>query len=309
MRDHFFKPMLAKLVERPPSGEWLYEIKFDGYRAMAYKEGKAVRLFSRNQNDLGGQFPEAVDALGKLRCKNAILDGEIVALDEHGRPSFHALQSAHAASERPPICYYAFDLLRLDGNDLCDVPLIERKQFLEKLIGGGSGVLRFSPSLNASFDTLLQKANELRLEGIMAKRPQSLYEPGQRSGAWVKIKLTQEQNFVIGGYTDPSGARLKFGGVLVGYREGKSLRFCASVGSGFNDKLLRSLHARFQTIAQEQCPFVNLPEKKRGRFGQGITASQMRRCHWVKPILKCTVKFSEWTPDMKLRHPVFVGLI
>lgn len=296
--------MLAKLVKRPPAGDWIFEIKLDGYRALAFKNGKKVGLVSRNRNDLGGQFPEVMEAVSKLRSKDAILDGEIVALDETGRSSFHALQTAGVA-ERPAIYYYVFDLLRLNGRDLSQLPLVERKR---RLIGARAGIVRFSCSLEADFETLLQKAEELKLEGLMAKRPLSRYEPGQRSGAWVKIKLVQKQEFVIGGYTEPSGARLHFGGVLVGFREGEKLRFCASVGSGFNDKLLRSLHQKFQTIAQKECPFVNLPERKRGRFGQGITASQMKRCHCVKPILKCTVTFSEWTPDGKLRHPVFVDL-
>lgn len=304
----FIDPMKAKLVKHPSPGNWLYEIKFDGYRALAFKNGKDVRLFSRNRKHLGDRFPEIVEAVSKLKCKEAVLDGEVVALDENGRSSFHSLQAADSSPTRPNIHYYVFDLLRLNGKNVMDLSLVERKPLLKKVVGSGSGLVRFSASLEGNVEFLLQKAEELKLEGLIGKKADSVYQVGERSGAWIKLKLNREQEFVIGGYTEPARGRLKFGAVLVGYYEGKSLQFCAAVGTGFDDKLLRSLYERFQKIAQKDCPFSNLPEKKKGRFGDGITAAEMKRCHWVKPVLVCRVKFTEWTPDGKLRHSVFLSL-
>ena len=146
------------------------------------------------------------------------------------------------------------------------------------------------------------------LEGLVGKRKDSLYEPGKRSGAWIKLKLRREQEFVIGGYTNPEGSRTNFGALLVGFYEGKKLKFCGKVGTGFNSKLLGALHAQFKKIAQDECPFVNLPETHGSRYSPRITVTEMKECHWIKPELVCQVQFSEWTRDEKLRQPVFLGL-
>lgn len=148
----------------------------------------------------------------------------------------------------------------------------------------------------------------LRLEGLIGKRKDSVYEPGRRSGAWIKLKLVSEQEFVIGGYTDPEGSRTHFGALLVGYYEGGTLKFAGKVGTGFDRLGLRLLHGKFEKIGSEECPFVNLPEAKGSRYSPGLTAAEMKRCHWLKPKLICQIRFSEWTRDGKLRQPVFLGL-
>lgn len=304
----FIEPMKARLVAAPPPGDWIYEIKLDGFRALAFKQGNEVKLLSRNENDLGTKFPEVVESMAQLEAKEAILDGEIVALDPKGRSSFQLLQARELGQERPPIYYYAFDLLRLGGKDLRSLPLIDRKAQLEKLLKKPPDTLRFSASLEGDATTLLKEAQRLGLEGLIGKRIDSVYEPGKRSGAWIKLKLRHEQEFVIGGYTDPGGGRKHFGALLVGYYANRKLMFSGKVGTGFDEAMLADLHKRLTQLAMPECAFTNLPEKRSGGRSQGITASAMRRCHWTKPILVCQVKFAEWTEDGKLRQPAFLGL-
>ncbi len=304
----FIEPMKALLVESPPAGEWLYEIKFDGFRAIALKGGPQARLLSRNQKDFGAKFPEVLESVLELDVRDAVIDGEIVALDERGISSFQLLQAFELGQKRPPIFYYAFDLLRLNGKDLLERPLSERKEMLGKFLKDAPGVIRFSASLGEDADQLLGRARELGLEGLIGKRKDSQYEPGRRSGAWIKLKLQHEQEFVIGGYTPPGGTRKYFGALLVGVYEGGKLLFVGKVGTGFDAALLRSLHSKFQKILRETCPFSNLPEPRGARYGQALTAAEMKRCKWVEPKLVCQVRFSEWTRDHKLRQPVFLGL-
>lgn len=305
----FIEPMKAKVVSTPPEGgDWFYEIKFDGYRAMAFKTGASVRLFSRNEKDFGEKFPEIVDAVATLDAKEAILDGEIVALDSQGVSSFQSLQAIETGTARPALYYYIFDLLRLNGKDLRERPLLERKTLLQELLKNAPEEIRFSASLGNDAKKLLKQAEKLGLEGLIGKRADSTYEAGKRSGAWIKLKLRREQEFVIGGYSNPEGSRTHFGALLVGFYKEKKLRFCGKVGTGFNAKLLGSLHARFQEIPRDDCPFVNLPEARGSRYSPRITAAEMKKCHWVEPKLVCQVAFSEWTRDEKLRQPAFLGL-
>lgn len=304
----FVPPMQAKLVSGPPAnGEWTYEIKFDGFRALALLGGGETHLLSRNEKDLGAKFPDLREALGQLD-RNAILDGEIVALDAKGRSSFQLLQAYELGEERPPLYYYAFDLLRLDGRDLRGLPLPERKAALEKLLGSVADPIRFSAGLGSDAAPLLDQSRKLGLEGLIGKRLDSRYESGRRSGAWIKLKLLREQEFVIGGYTDPGGSRKHLGALIVGVYDRKKLRFCGKVGTGFSHALLRSLSAQLKKLARPGCPFSDLPQPRDQRWGQAITAAEMRRCHWVKPTLVAQVKFSEWTRDGHLRQPVFLGL-
>ncbi len=304
----FVEPMKARLATSAPHGEWAYEIKFDGWRALALKGGSQTRLLSRNEKDIGAKFPEIMESVAALGAQDAVIDGEIVALDEKGRSSFQLLQAYDIGEERPQIFYYVFDLLQLNGHDLRGFPLSKRKAELEKLMVDPSGVIRFSATLGTDATPLLEQARKLGLEGLIGKKADSLYESGHRSGAWIKLKLVREQEFIIGGYTEPSGTRKHFGALLVGFHKNGKLTYASKVGTGFSTKLLGSLHKTFQKIASLDCPFVNLPEKRASKWGQTITASEMTRCHWIEPVMVCQIKFSEWTRDEHLRQPVFIGL-
>jgi bifunctional non-homologous end joining protein LigD len=305
----FFQPMMAKLVKRIPTGDWQFEIKYDGFRALAFIESKGdVRLMSRNEKDLGGKFPDVLESLRKLPTKNTVLDGEIVVLDSKGRSSFQLLQNWESGDKRRPLFYYIFDMPQHDGTDLRSVPIEDRQARIHKLIRRPTGIIGISEVLHGDGEALLEQARKLGLEGLIGKRARSLYEPGRRSGAWIKLKTHREQEFVIGGYSDPAGGRQHFGALLLGYFESRKLRFCGKVGTGFNDSMLRSLRMKFQELETAECPFENLPESRSGRFGSGITRAEMRRCHWLKPELVCQVRFSEWTDDFKLRQPVYLGL-
>lgn len=307
----FVEPMKALTSESLPRGEqWIYELKFDGIRGLALKRNDSVRLISRNEKDLTSKYPEISSALRELPGREAILDGEIVALDSTGKPSFQLLQSANMpGEERPPIFYYIFDVLQLDGKDLTGLPLMKRKAMVEALLRNAPVALRYSAGIDAQSDRVLKEMQARGLEGLIAKQRESKYEIGRRGGAWVKFKWTNEQEFVIGGYTEPQGSRSHFGAVLVGYYEGDRLMFCSKVGTGFNERLLKALHQQFQRIKREKCPFANLPEKRRSsRWGRPFTAAEMRRCTWVEPKFVCQVRFAEWTRDGHLRQPAFVGL-
>jgi bifunctional non-homologous end joining protein LigD len=301
----FIEPMQALLVEKLPEGDWLYEIKHDGYRALAFKDGKDVRLISRNNKAF--DYPQLVHALKLLLADHAILDGEIAALDEKGRSSFQLLQ-LFKSSGNVPLVYYVFDLLFLEGKDLRGEPLSARRQMLAKVLEKAPENIWLSDELHGSKEELLRVAQQFGLEGLVAKRRNSVYESGRRSGAWVKFKITKSQEFVIGGYTLPEGSRRYFGSLLVGYNSPDGLMFAGRVGTGFSEKLLASIDAQLQKIRRTTCPFVNLPEKSKGRWGLGITPAVMQRCQWVKPVLIAQVKFTEWTLDNQLRQPVFLGL-
>jgi bifunctional non-homologous end joining protein LigD len=308
-RVEFVEPMKARLAESPPpKGDWIYEIKFDGFRALGFKNGDDVRLLSRNEKDFGEKFPEIVEAVGALKTDDAIIDGEIVALDRKGISSFQELQAFELGEKRPQIFFYAFDLLRLDGRDLKNQPLIERKAQLEKLLKIKSPMIRYSASLGEDVGKLLKHAEKLGLEGLIGKRKDSHYESGRRSGAWIKLKLHHEQEFVIGGYTNPEGSREHFGSLLLGFYENGKLKFCGKVGTGFDARLLKKLYSQFQEISQKDCPFANLPELHGSRYSPGLTVAEMKRCHWLKPQQVGQIKFAEWTRDAKLRQPVFLGL-
>jgi bifunctional non-homologous end joining protein LigD len=306
MSPSFIAPMQALAVEKLPEGDWLYEIKLDGYRALAFKDGKDVRLVSRNQKAFN--YPQLLDALKSLSPGQVILDGEIVALDDKGRSSFQLLQVVKSSEQRVPLVYYAFDLLFLEGKDLRKEPLSARRKLLAEVLKKAPENIRLSEGLRGSKEDLLRVAEEFGLEGLVAKRSNSLYESGRRSGAWVKVKPTREQELVIGGYTLPKGSRKYFGSLLVGYNTPDGLRFAGRVGSGFSEKLLASVDGQLQKIKRSTCPFINLPEKTKGRWGLGITPAVMKRCQWVKPVLVAQVKFTEWTLDDQLRQPVFLGL-
>ncbi len=305
----FIAPMKATLLAEPPMrGPWLYELKFDGYRAQALKSGDEVRLMSSNAKDFTDRFEEIANAVRELSASSAIFDGEIVALDEQGRSRFQLLQALETGTERPTLAFYIFDLLHLDGTDLREKPLRERREILRKLLGRTGVPIRYSAEIRGDPKKLLAEVRKRGLEGIIGKEADSMYEAGRRSRSWIKLKCVSEQEMVIGGYTPPEGTRKHFGALLVGYYERELLRFAGKVGTGFDAALLKSLHGKMSALSRTSCPFANLPEKQQGRWSQNITPREMKQCHWVKPTLVCQVRFTEWTRDGKLRHPVFLGL-
>ena len=301
--------MKPKLLEKPPAGgDWIYELKFDGIRALAVKIGKKISLISRNQNELGGRFPEIVAAVKALPLRECVVDGEIVALDEEGRSSFQLLQAREMDGAKSPEYFYAFDLLQASGRSLLGLPLTQRKELLAEICGKAREPIRYSSEINGNPVNLLREVKRRGLEGIIGKLRKSIYEPGRRSGAWIKLKCVSEQEFVIGGFTPPQGARTYFGAILVGYYEKKRLLFAGKVGSGFTAKSLSILHKQFQKEKRDDCPFADLPSKQGGEWVQGITLAMMREMHWVNPVFVCQIKFAEWTRDGKLRQPVFLGM-
>ncbi|MDB6063973.1 MAG: polymerase LigD, ligase domain protein [Pedosphaera sp.] len=307
----FIEPMKCELVKELPGGpDWVYEIKFDGVRAICVKTSRRISLISRSAKDLTAKYPQVAKALQQLPCSQAVLDGEIVAVDAQGRSSFQLLQAYNLPGhkKKPPILYYAFDLMNLNGRDLTGLPLTRRKEILKFLLAPITETVLFSASIEAQSRRVVQAMKSRGLEGVIAKRKDSKYEPGRRSGAWVKFKWTKEQEFVIGGFTPPQGARILFGAILVGYYEAGKLMFASKVGTGFDREMLEMLYAKFQKLIRRDCPFANLPTKRSGSGSLGLSAAQMKNCTWLEPRLVCQIRFSEWTRDGHLRQPVFLGL-
>jgi bifunctional non-homologous end joining protein LigD len=308
-RPRFIDPMKPRLVDAPPtSGDWSYELKFDGIRACAIKQGDKVSLISRNGNDLRARFAEVAEAMGDLPADECVVDGEVVALDDEGRSSFQLLQGLEMEGRKSPVCFYVFDLLQLNGKSLVGLPLTARKESLSGVCGEVGDPIRYSGEIGTDAPALLAEVKRRGLEGLIGKLRDSIYEPGRRSGAWIKLKCVNEQEFVVGGFTPPQGARQHFGALLVGYYEKKKFLFAGKVGTGFNTKSLASLHKKLKIEKRADCPFADLPSKQGGQWVQGITPAMMRRIEWVNPVLVCQVKFAEWTRDGKLRQPVFLGL-
>jgi bifunctional non-homologous end joining protein LigD len=303
------RPMLATPVEDAfDNPDWLFEIKWDGYRAVAFIEDNVLRLVSRNQNDLTSQFPELRDLPKFIRPERAILDGEIVALDEQGRPSFSLMQQRTGFKpgkpRRPgrqgvPVVYYAFDLIYLDGYDLRRVSLERRKEILRSTFKDVD-ILRFSDHYPEKGLDLFEAAGKSGLEGILAKKRSSLYIE-ERSREWLKIKITKRQECVIGGYTDPEGSRQHFGSLVLGlYDKQGKLVHVGQAGTGFDQKTLKEIYGQLHALETKTNPF-------HGEIGG------LRKVHFVRPKLVAEIKFSEWTHEtadggMKLRAPVFLGL-
>jgi bifunctional non-homologous end joining protein LigD len=303
-------PMLATPVDEPFDGaEWLFEIKWDGYRAIAFIADGKLRLVSRNQNELTERFPELKDLPKFVHAKSAILDGEVVALDEEGRASFSLMQQRTgfrpggrrgAAKADVPVLYYAFDLLYLDGYDLRKLPLEERKKKLASLLVTGDSV-RYSDHYEKQGKALFEMARAKGLEGILAKKRDSIYQE-RRSSEWLKIKITHRQECVIGGYTEPEGSRAHFGSIVLGLYDGKGrLIHVGQAGSGFDQKSL-----------DEVWKLLKKRETKKNPFYGEVEA--LRKVYWVKPELVAEIEFAEWTGGAnagsgpKLRAPVFLGL-
>jgi bifunctional non-homologous end joining protein LigD len=296
-------PMLATLVNRAFSHpEWLFETKWDGVRALCFLTPGQTRFVSRNEKEISVRYPELADLSAFVKAETAVLDGEIVALDRQGRPSFQLLQSrvglknttaiARLAREQPAT-YCVFDLLYYNGWDLRSVALIERKTLLKKILTGGPP-LRYSEHVLSEGEQYYKQAKATGLEGIIAKRHHSTYV-SHRSSEWLKMKTVQQQEVVIGGYTDPRGARPYFGALTVGLYRAGNLHYVGHVGGGFTQHTLEQVYGVMQPLNTDQAPFVEVP-----RTNEPV--------HWLRPELVCEVKFAEWTAERRLRQPIFLGL-
>ena len=301
----FVTPMAAQPVTRLPEGaDWLYEPKLDGYRALLIKDGKQVEIRSRNDKDLTKMYPSVAAAGLWLKAEQVVVDGEIVALAEDGRPSFQALQ--HRGSHpRHQIVFYAFDVLHLNGQDLMSEPLTRRRTQLPQIIGHDA-TIRLSLDLPGTASEIVHALRRAGIEGVIAKRKDSTYQPGERSNDWVKLKLARQQEFVIGGYR-PDGS-IGLDSLLVGYYQDRGLMFAGKVRAGFIPHVRREVVEKLTPLNVSKCPFANLPDPGAGRWGGGITADQMGEMQWTKPQLVAQIRFTEWTAEGRLRHAAFLGL-
>jgi bifunctional non-homologous end joining protein LigD len=291
---NLISPMLATLAREPfHRPGWVFEEKYDGIRALAFRRDKKLLLISRNFQDLTEGFPEIVSALERLPGADFILDGEIVALDHKGVSRFQLLQQRGAAEGIRPM-YAVFDCLERDGVSLLKRPLAERRRALLSLLPRRQGLLLPSRRLPSDGLEAYRSAQKLGWEGIIAKDKSSRYDPGRRTTNWLKVKVRKESEFVIGGYTAPKGGRQHFGALLVGLYDGPQLRFTGKVGTGFTHKSLGTLWKKLDTLRVDGCPFA--------------PPVRMRDATWVKPGLVAQITFAEWTADGKLRQPAFLGL-
>jgi DNA ligase D-like protein (predicted ligase) len=282
--------MKAVLWDEPFSDpNWIFERKLDGVRCLAHRDADGVRLLSRTDRSLG--FPELAAALEGQRCRDFVVDGEVVAFDRRGVTSFQRLQ--RRGRERVPVFLYLFDVLRLEGRDVRALPLRKRKALLRRTLSF-EDPLRYTPHRNAAGEELFREACAKGLEGVIAKRADSPYR-SSRSSDWRKLKCHAEQELVIGGYTAPQGSRTDFGALLVGYWEDGTLRYAGKVGTGFDQHTLQQLGGRLRELEREDSPFADADPIPRGT-------------HWVEPELVAQIGFAEWTRDGRLRHPRFLGL-
>lgn len=299
----FVEPMECLSVSNLPAGlEWLWEIKLDGYRALAVKSRTGLTLFSRRKKSFNRQFPHIVEALADLP-EGTVVDGEVVAVDESGRPNFNLLQNFRAEASR--IQYYVFDLLCWKDRDLTRVPMVERRALLKSLVVIRDKRIRIADYFEAAPKDLLSAVREQGLEGIIGKRKDSLYQPGKRSGAWIKYRVNRGQEFVIGGYfPGPQG----FDSLIVGYYDGDKLMYVARTRNGFVPASRRQVFSKLKHLATQTCPFVNLPETRRSRFGEELNVEKMKKAVWLRPEAVVQIEFLEWTEGDRLRHSKFVGL-
>lgn len=288
-----YEAMRAVLTDEPFSDPgWIFERKLDGIRCLAHRDARAgVRLLSRTGRSMNAQYPRVVEALEAEACPDFVLDGELVAFDSRGITSFSRLQ--RRGNERMAIFLYVFDVLRLDGDDLRDLPLRERKARLRSGLRLG-GPLRLSPHRNEHGERLFREACARGLEGLIAKRADSPYR-STRSRDWLKLKCNAEQELVIGGFTAPQGSRAEFGALLVGHWEGDGLVYAGKVGTGFGQATLADMGARLRELERDESPFARVHPIPRGT-------------RWVEPELVAQIGFTEWTRDGRLRHPRFLGL-
>ena len=293
-----YEPQLATLSRTPPSGDkWVHEIKLDGYRVGCLISDGRVRLVSRRGLDWTSTFPEIVEAFRRLDVREAVIDGELVVILPDGRSSFEAMQQAVASpSRRTGLVYYAFDLLRLDGERIDRLPLEARKARLLALLGRAKAArIRYTEHLDGRGSEVFEQACRMGLEGIVSKRRDLPYQPGRRD-SWRKTKCLRRGRFVIGGFTDQEGSQQGLGALLVGSYQGRSLVYNGRVGTGFTHALASELRNRLEAIEQHECPFESPPRPL------------PRSVHWVKPLLVCEVSYTERTAAGVLRAPSFGGL-
>lgn len=294
-----FSPQLATLASEPPAGDWLYEIKFDGYRILARVIAGEVRLFTRNGHDWTHRLPEQAKAIADLKLGDSWLDGEMVVLDDEGLPDFQALQNAFDVEKTQSIVYYLFDAPFLNGKDIREEPLESRRKALQMALDDDSPLLRFSEVLDADYQHIYRSACAMNLEGVIGKRAGSEYV-SKRSADWIKLKCRLRQEFVIVGYTSPKGSRSGFGALLLAVHEtagSKSLRYAGRVGTGFNQKLLTQLHQRLQKLERKTAPLQSI---------QGL--ARQSEIQWVSPKLVCEVEFAQWTNERVVRQAAFIAL-
>lgn len=291
----FVTPMMALLSDLPAfdSPEWVFEIKWDGYRAIAEIHKKDVnRLYSRNGLTFDKAYPKVFDALKAIK-KNCIIDGEIVVFDDNGKPSFQRLQN-YQNRDKYMIQFYVFDIIELEGKPVTSLPLIERKEILQKLIPEHE-VIRFCEHIETEGKALFKEMTRADLEGMIAKRKNSKYYIGKRTSDWLKIKHVKTQEAIIVGFTDPKGSRSGFGSLLLAVNQKGKLVSIGNVGTGFTDKSLKELHTKLKPLIRKTSP-LDVPIKE----AKDVT--------WVDPVLVCNIKFTEITEDGSVRHPVFQGL-
>jgi DNA ligase D-like protein (predicted ligase) len=299
----FIEPMECLAVTQLPEGaDWVYEIKLDGYRAVAVNANGKLSLYSRNRKSFNRQYPYIVEALKELPA-NTVVDGEVVALDEAGRPNFNLLQHSRSAAKN--ICYFVFDLLVCENRDLTRLSFVERREAMKAVLKFISPRLRIAEHLETMGEEMLRVARELGLEGIVAKRRDGRYEAGRRSGSWAKFRLNNGQELVIGGYIP--GAQ-GVDSIIVGYYRGSELIYVARVRNGFVPATRRLVLGKLRPSTVAICPFVNLPETHKGRWGDGLTADDMKKCVWVRPKVVAQIEYLEWTEGDHLRHSKFAGL-
>lgn len=298
----FIEAMECLPVPRVPEGpEWTYELKLDGYRLEVVRAGAQTTLYSRRQNVLNDKFPYIASTLERL-SQGTVIDGELVALGPDGKPNFNMLQNFRSAEEH--IVYYAFDILIHGGHDLTMRPLSERREILRSVIPPTDHVA-FS---EVSDQTAAQMLNFVRahgLEGIVAKRSDSIYQPGLRTGLWSKYRVNLGQEFVIGGYVPGTHG---FDSLVIGFYRGRELHYAARVRAGFVPATRREVFQQIRHLETQTCPFVNLPEIQVGRWGQGLTAEKMKECVWLRPEAVANFEFLEWTGADHLRHTKFAGM-
>lgn len=298
-QEEWMPPVLATLADKAPVGdEWVHELKYDGYRMLCRVKNGAAKLVTRNDKDWTGKLEQIAEAAAALLVKKAWFDGEVVALMPDGAISFQALQNAFDTRSDTNLVYYVFDLLYLDGYDLRHVALLDRKRLLAAIVpSDASGLIRYSDHIRGRGEVVFAEACRRGMEGIMSKRADAAYLGG-RNRHWIKVKCGRRQEFVIGGFTDPSGSRLAFGALLLGVYDGQGrFRFAGRTGTGFSERSLKELHKRLTALEQPRSPFMNPPN--------GVDA---RGVHWVKPQLVAEVSFAEWTNEGLLRQAAFQGL-